>query len=175
MNFIFSCERKNWNRTITWPAIWKCACQAGALIQQDKLIQTELVLPRLSVISDDRTRPISGPVCWIILVEFENQPPYLHIKTWPTWANLHIQDRSKRCPFANVHEIFANFFLNTLCWTSLVEFENQLICISKMATIALVVYSPHCYCIGKKVLIVKGGDFHICYKCKCKIYGRYPI
>ena len=57
--------------------------------------------------------------------------------TWPPWAILYIQDRCKRSPVANVHQIFAIFFLNTLWWISLIEFENQLICISKMAVMAL--------------------------------------
>ena len=38
----------------------------------------------------------------------------LHIYLrWQPWANLHIQDRRERSPVANIHPIFANFFLNT--------------------------------------------------------------
>ena len=44
-------------------------CQAGALVQQDKLIETELVLPRLFVVSDDRTGPISNPGPVIIVAD----------------------------------------------------------------------------------------------------------
>ena len=61
-------------------------------------------------------------------------------------ANLHIQDgrhrlicisdiddRRKRSPVANIHTIFAIFFLNTLWLIIPPEFENQLICIFNMA------------------------------------------
>ena len=34
---------------------------------------------------------------------------------------------------ANIHPIFVKFVLNTLWWIILFKFENQLICISKMA------------------------------------------
>ena len=62
--------------------------------------------------------------------------------TWPPWANLYIQDRCKCSPVANVHQIFIKKILSTLWWISLVEFENQLICISKMVAMALMLYSP---------------------------------
>ena len=64
-------------------------------------------------------------------------------------ANLHIQDgrhglicisdiddRRKRSPVANIHTIFAIFFLYTLSLIILPEFENQLICIFNMAAMS---------------------------------------
>ena len=44
-----------------------------------------------------------------------------------------IDDRRKRSPVANIHTIFAIFFLNTLWLIIPHEFENQLICIFNMA------------------------------------------
>ena len=69
--------------------------------------------------------------------------------TWLPWANSYIHDRRKRSPVANVCQIFAIFFLNTLWWISLVEFENQLICISKMVVMSLMLYSPICNALAK--------------------------
>ena len=61
-------------------------------------------------------------------------------------VNLHIQDgryglicisdiddRRKRSPVANIHTIFAIFFLNTFWLIILPAFENQPICIFNMA------------------------------------------
>ena len=33
----------------------------------------------------------------------------------------------------------------------------------KICKLAISVIKPHRYCIGNKLLIVEGGDFHICY------------
>ena len=49
------------------------------------------------------------------------------------------QDRCKQSLVANIHQIFTKFLLSTLRWITLCEFENQLICISKMAAMSLTV------------------------------------
>ena len=71
----------------------------------------------------------------IILLKFENQLICIYPR-WPQWANLHIQDRHERSAVLNIHPIFAIFFLNSLWLLILLIFENQLLCISKMAVMA---------------------------------------
>ena len=41
--------------------------------------------------------------------------------------------RRERSAVGNFYPIFANFFFNTFWWIILLKFENQLICISKIA------------------------------------------
>ena len=41
------------------------------------------------------------------------------------------------------------FFLDNLWWITLVEFENQIICISKMADMALSLYTPIATALAK--------------------------
>ena len=55
---------QNFTRVLVLPKNITCFpnyCRAGTLVQKDKLSETELVLPRFLVVSDDRTGPISSP------------------------------------------------------------------------------------------------------------------
>ena len=72
---------------------------------------------------------------------------------------------------ATIHPIFTIFLLNTLWLIILVEFKNQLICISKMSAPAYPYKSP----LHWQLLFVEGGDFHICHTNVTSTINFYPL
>ena len=91
----------------------------------------------------------------ILCSRFFSENPLMHYPAqFRKSANLHIQDgrHGVICRFKiDVNALRSSIiillwkkilFLNTLWWIVLLEFENVLICISRMAAMALLLYSP---------------------------------